>query len=161
MKVVGKRALLGAMVLLLPACQSSNPVVNTNQNIRADGGSGMPNQAYPAAYIGRRGSREALTIVLIPQKNNEVLVYYGLAGNIPLSDVKIDQLDRIGTFELDKPLSDGIFFSNPNEVYRLRRETDSDAPGSVLYGSVQYIDSYQDVTVMVDFFPYTLPAGVK
>lgn len=149
------------MVLLLPACQSSYPVADTNQNIRADAATGTSNKAYPAAYVGRRGSREALTVILIPRENNQVLVYYGLAGNIPLSDVKIDQLDRIGTFALDEPLSDGIFFSNPNEVYRLKRETDSDAPGSVLYGSIQYIDSYQDVTVMVDFFPYALPAGVK
>ena len=161
MQEVGRRAFLGVLTLMLAACQSSDPVAGTKQNSSPDTVNGPSNPGYPAAYIGRRGSREALTVILIPVEGNQVLVYYGLAGNIPLSDVKVSQLDRIGLFDLDKPLSEGIFFSNPNEVYRLTRETDSDAPGSVLYGSIQYIDSYEDVTVMVDFFPYALPAGVK
>ena len=160
MQEVGRRAFLGVLTLMVAACQSSDPVAGAKQTSSPDVMNGSSHPQYPAAYIGRRGFREALTIILIPVEGNQVLVYYGLAGNIPLAEVKVSQLDRIGLFDLDKPLTEGIFFSNPNEVYRLTRETDRDAPGSVLYGSIQYIDSYQDVTVMVDFFPYALPPGI-
>jgi hypothetical protein len=104
-------------------------------------------------------ARKALTIILVPTEGNQITAYYGLVGNIPFSDVKIGMLDRIGVFPLERPLAEGIFFENPYQRFTLGRETDSHAPGSVMHGTVEFIDEGYVYTNITDFFDYKEPVG--
>jgi hypothetical protein len=159
MQVVHRRSFAFVLALLLVPSQLSQLVAQTNDETGIAAMGGNPNRQETTGYIGRmEPARKALTIILIPTEDNQITAYYGLAGNIPFSDVKIGMLDRIGVFPLEKPLSDGIFFENPYQRFTLARETDSHTPGSVLRGTVEFING-DDYTNITDFFEYKEPAG--
>jgi len=155
--IVNRRSLFFAAVLLLVPAQFSRATAQTNRgtNIAAMGGG--QSQAQPVAYIGRIESGRALTVVLVPTEGNQVILYYGRIGSIPLSDVKMATLDKIGAFPLKKPLSDGISFEAANYKYDLQRGTDSHVPGSVMAGPVQLQDGRRVFNTIMNFFEYKEP----
>jgi hypothetical protein len=147
-----------AAVLVLAACQPSHPVANMAQNAPAPATAGVAEQASAPAYVGRIAGRvegmQGMTFMVIPTEGNKVILYDGLTGDIPLSEVTPGRLQRIGVFTLEKPMSEGLFFGNANQVYHLSWGSDPRAPGSVLHGTFQAIDSYEDNTFLLDLFPY-------
>jgi hypothetical protein len=158
MQAVDRRSFAFAVAFVLVSGQFSQVVAQSNRGTHLAAAAGDESQVEPAGYIGRvEAARRALTIILIPTEGDKVTAYYGLAGNIPLSDVKLDMLDRIGIFPLTRPLSEGIFFANPTQKFYLQRETDSKAPGSVLYGAVQFLDDGDVFTYQAAFFAYKEP----
>jgi hypothetical protein len=162
-QLFNRRSLALAVVLGLGACQPSQPVVQVDQSAQGSATAGIPDQVKAPAYVGRIDGRidgmQGLTFMLVPIEGNKVLLYSGLTGSMPLSEVTPRTLDRIGIFTLKKPISEGFFFGNPNQVYRLRWGSDPRNPGSVLQGTFQAIDSYEDSTFLLNLLPYKGPIG--
>jgi len=160
MQVVNRVSLAFVMAFLLVPGQHSPLVAQTIHGTHIAATEGTPSQVEPAAYIGRVGpARRILTIILVPTEGSKVTAYYGRVGNIPFANVKIDMLDRIGVFPLKRPLSEGIFFENPYQIFNLGREAEADVPGSVLEGAVQFDDEGNVYTNITRFFEYKGPVG--
>jgi hypothetical protein len=152
-----KCSLASAAVLFLVSAQLSQAGAQPNKGTNIAATAGNQNQAGPSAYIGRVESRGALTVILVPTDGNQVILYYGKIGSIPLSDVKMSMLDKIGAFPLKRALSDGIFFDGSNYQYNLQRETVSNTPGSVIDGPVQFQDGRRVFNTTMYFFEYKEP----
>jgi hypothetical protein len=160
MHIFSRRSLFFPAALLLIPTQFSLVVAQTNRG--TNGAATAANQipAEQAGYIGRVGAaRRALTIILIPTQGNQVTLYYGRIADIPISDVRVSMLDRIGVFPLAKPLSDGIFFETQNQKFYLRREVDTHTPGSIMDGTIQFVDGRHVSSEVANLFEYKGPLG--
>lgn len=160
MRVVNRRFLFSAAVLLVVPAQLSRLAAQTSRSAQTLSAATNKNQTDPVAYIGRITSRNSMTMILVPVEANQVRLYTGHVGDISLSEVKISMLEKAGVFALKKPLSEGIFFETPGFEYGLRRQTDSRNPGSVMDGSVRDLAparKRQSAIYLMNLFVYNGP----